>query len=234
MEDKNGGKMTVQMKTGIKFVVAGAAAALFLLLIVLLKTVDVAKIGPAGTSVGFSGLNGAVHEALGVHEIFYKITEYIGYAALSLAAVFAVLGVLQAIKRKSLWKVDREIWALGILYVAVIALYILFEIAVVNFRPVLMDGKTAAEASFPSSHTMLVGVIVGSAVTVLPKYIRTRALCVCLQAAGCAVILFTVCGRLISGVHWFTDILGGVLITAALLAAFAGTLDLLSARERRS
>ena len=50
----------------------------------------------------------------------------------------------------------------------------------------------------------------------------------------CAVVLaLTVFGRLASGVHWFTDILGGVLISITLLSVFEGVIDEIRARRRQ-
>ena len=224
----------MENKTKIKFILAGAAAALTVLLIILVKTADVAAIGAAGTSVGLSSLNQSVHDFSGVSWGLYTATEWIGYAAIAAAAAFAALGLAQLIKRKSLLKVDREILALAALYLTVIALYLFFEIVVVNCRPVLTPGKTEAEASFPSSHTMAVGVIAGSAVMLLKNYIKNTALLRILQAVGCSALLFTAVGRLFSGVHWFTDILGGALIVACLLLLFSGALDLIgSAKKKR-
>ena len=48
---------------------------------------------------------------------------------------------------------------------------------------------------------------------------------------GIAVLLIAaVLGRLFSGVHWFTDILGGLFLSFALLQAFSGALDKLKTR----
>ena len=204
-------------------------AALFTLLV---RVMDVGAIGPAGTQVGFSHLNAAVHDALGVHMALYKLTQVLGYAVLLLVAVFAVVGLLQLIRRKSLWKADREILALGCLYVVVFALYILFEKAIVNYRPVIMPGEIAPEASFPSSHTMLACTVLGSAALLLKKYVKDESLARILRVACVVVMTVIVCGRLFSGVHWLTDIIGGILYSAALLFLFSGALGAMEERER--
>ena len=201
----------------------GAALAILAALFTLLvRVMDVAAIGPAGTQVGFSHLNAAVHDALGVHMALYKLTQVLGYAVLLLVAAFALVGLLQLIQRKSLWKVDRENLTLGCLYVVVFALYILFEKAIINYRPVIMPGELAPEASFPSSHTMLACTVLGSAALLLKKYVKRKELVKPLQTLCVVVMAVIVCGRLFSGVHWLTDIIGGVLYSAALLFLFSG------------
>lgn len=209
------------MKNKRTLLFAGFSGLLAVLLIVLIRFVDVRPIGPEGTSIGLSHLNQFVFDRFGVNMLWYEITDWLGIAAVLTAFVFAVTGLVQLIKRRSLLKVDREILALGGLYIVVIGLYILFEIAVVNYRPIIMPDNTHPEASFPSSHTMLVCVIMGSAVMLIGKYIRGKALCSVLRMLCAVIIGVTVIGRLISGVHWFTDILGGILISAVLLALYS-------------
>ena len=128
---------------------------------------------------------------------------------------------VQLLKRRSLKEVDPEILALGVFYVLVIGCYVLFELVVINYRPVLMPGAAEVEASFPSSHTMLICSVMGSTVMVLKRYIKGDALRMGLQAGCVIVAVITVAGRLLSGVHWLTDILGGVLLSCALLALFS-------------
>ena len=210
------------MKNRESFRLAGILGLLFVLLILVVRLVDVAPIGPEGTAIGLSHINRAVHERTGVNLAWYAITDALGYAAILVALLFAAVGLLQLIRRRSLLRVDRELLTLAGLYVAVLALYALFEVAIVNYRPVIMPGCEHPEASFPSSHTMLVCVILGSAMMLLDKYIRGRELRGALKAACGIAIAVTVIGRLISGVHWFTDILGGVLISGALLALYSG------------
>lgn len=204
------------------FTLAGVFALLFALLLALVKTADVAAIGPEGTEIGLSRLNAAVHGALGFHPLWYRITQALGGLAIGVAAVFALVGLVQLARRGSFWKVDREIGALGVLYAVVAALYALFEVVVVNYRPVIMPGEEHVEASFPSSHTMLVCVVMGGAMLLARRYLNGRGACAAAEALCALVIALTVFGRLYAGVHWFTDVLAGVLLSASLLSLYAG------------
>ena len=209
------------MKNKGKFLMLGISGALFALLIVLLCCVDVEPVGAAGTSVGLSHMNRFVFELTGVNMVWYNITDWLGLAAIFAAFLFAATGLVQVIKRRSILKVDKEILALGGLYILVIGIYVLFENVIVNYRPIIMPGCSNPEASFPSSHTMLVCVIMGSTIIIIGKYIKKKSLCMVIRGICAAVIAVTVVGRLISGVHWFTDILGGVLISTFLLALYS-------------
>ena len=208
-----------------KIITAYVSGLLFAMLIILVRFVDVQEIGPEGTRIGLSSLNRFVFETLGVHMIWYEITDWLGIAAIFTAFLFAAAGLVQWIRRRSLWKVDREILALGGLYLIVIGLYALFELVIVNYRPIIMPGSAHPEASFPSSHTMLVCIIMGSAIQLLGKYVKSISLRTVLQIICAVVIGVTVIGRLISGVHWFTDILGGILISVTLLNLYAEKLE---------
>ena len=208
-----------------KLIAAGIFLLLFLLLIIALKTLDVSVIGPEETSVGLSQINGALHNATGISMLWYKITNYLGYFSILAAICFACSGLLQLVRRKSLGKVDRELLVLGGLYVLLAVVYVLFEFLVINYRPVIIPGDAHMEASFPSSHTMLAFTILGSTIMVLDRYISSRSLRTLLQAVCGVLLLIAVFGRLLSGVHWFTDIIGGILISACLLFLFAGILD---------
>lgn len=209
------------MKNKGKFLILGISGALFALLIVLLCCVDVEPVGAAGTSVGLSHLNRFVFELTGVNMVWYNITDWLGLAAILAAFLFALTGLVQLIKRRNILKVDKEILALGGLYILVIGIYVLFENVIVNYRPIIMPGCSNPEASFPSSHTMLVCVIMGSTIIIIGKYIKKKSLCMVIRGICAAVIAVTVVGRLISGVHWFTDILGGLLISTFLLALYS-------------
>ena len=209
------------MKKVLGAVITGA---LFAGLIMMLGIYDVAAIGPQGTEIGFSHLNQMVHEMTGVNMLWYDITDYIGYGAILVCALFALAGFIQLIKRRSLLKVDREILSLGGLFAAVIGCYVFFEKFIINYRPIIMPGETAPEASFPSSHTMLVVTVMVAVMIISDKYFGdlmgafVRVLCF-------LIALFTVGARLWCGVHWFTDIIGGILLSATLLFLFAAVVS---------
>ena len=193
---------------------------LTVILIALVRLVDAAPIGAQGTSIGLSHLNQFVFDLFGVNMLWYNITDWLGVAAVLTGFVFAVTGLVQLIKRRSLLKVDREILSLGGLYIVVIGLYLFFENVIINYRPIIMPDNTSPEASFPSSHTMLVCVIMGSAAMLINRYIINKPLNRILRAVCYVIIGVTVVGRLIAGVHWFTDILGGILISVTLLSLY--------------
>ncbi len=201
----------------------GVFTLLFVVLIALLKTLDVDAIGPAGTSVGLAQINGPFHEWIPFNEVWYKITKVLGILALALAAGVAVWSLVQLIRRKSLWKVDPTLLALDCLYAVTGALYLLFELVAVNYRPVLEAGQTFPEASFPSSHTLLACVIFGGAFWLAFAYLRKGWQIAGIAGAGLLMVL-TVIGRMLAGVHWLSDIWGGLLLGAALLCFFQALL----------
>ena len=190
----------------------------FVLWTILVCFVDVQAIGPEGSSVGFAALNGFVHELTGVNWFLYTITDWLGIVPIAVALGFAILGLVQLIKRKSLWKVDHSILALGVFYIVVMAAYIFFEVVVINYRPTLIDGYL--EASYPSSTTMLVMCVMPTAAMQLNARIKNTVL---RRFAVIAIVVFSafmVIGRLLSGVHWITDIIGGALLSAGLVTMY--------------
>ena len=209
------------MNRNKKWLYAGLLGIMSVLFTVLVRVADVAPIGPEGTEVGFSHINKAVFDLTGFNGTFYDLTTWLGYAVLLVAFGFAAAGLVQAVRRKSVLKVDREILVLGGLYVLLALVYVFFEKVVINYRTVIMPGCEHPEASYPSSHTMLVCVIMGSAMMLLKKYVRDEKTRGILRVVCAAVIAVMVIGRLLAGVHWLTDIIGGLLISAALLELYA-------------
>ena len=196
----------------------------FVLWTVLVSVVDVRAIGPNGSSVGFATLNGYVHDLTGVNMFLYTITDWLGLVPIGVAFGFAVLGLVQWVGRKSLFKVDRSILALGGFCIIVLAMYIFFEIVVINYRPVLIDGYL--EASYPSSTTMLVMCVMPTAMMQLHARIKSDVFRRCVLISIAAFTAFMVIGRLASGVHWLTDIIGGALVSAGLVITYASVSDI--------
>ena len=169
-------------------------------------------------------VNGFVHNLTGVHFELYNITDWLGLVPIFVCTGFGILGLVQWIKRKSICKVDHDILILGGFYIITIAAYLLFESVVINYRPVLINGYL--EASYPSSTTLLVMCVMPTAVMQFNSRIKNKVLRNIVVVTIIAFIAFMVIGRLISGVHWFTDIVGGALLSAGLVLMYRAIVDL--------
>ena len=217
MADKNG---TCFCKKNWKLLVGATFLVLFVLLIVLLKTVDVELDPNTDREIGLSSLNFAARDAIGERFGLYDLTEYLGYFAILAAVCFAVWAVVRFFfARFDLRKTGLDFVVLAGLYAAVVLFFVLFEFLVINYRPVLLDGK--AEASFPSSHTMLAITVFVSAARILYRRFNLRVSPVLFSLPFYLLAAFVTVARLLSGVHWLTDIVGGVLLSAALLFLFS-------------
>ena len=193
---------------------------LFVIFSLWIRLFDVQSVGPEGSSIGFASLNVTVHEFFGMHLFWYKLTQALGVLAIGLAAVFAVVGFVQLVQRKSLLKVDKKILMLGVIYILVILAYILFEKVPFNYRPVVLDPAEGLEPSYPSTHTMIILTIFGTAVGVLGEYIKNTKLVLIIKIVCLVIMALTIIGRLVCGVHWFTDIAGGVIISLFFINLF--------------
>ena len=208
----------MKRKNKREFCIAICLLAAFLLWTTAIQFVDVQAIGPQKTHVGFAMINQYVHNLTGVNMSLYTITDWLGLVPLSFVMGFALFGLIQWIKRKHLLKIDYSILVLGGFYIVVLAVYFLFETFVVNYRPILINGYL--EASYPSSTTMLAMCVMPTAIIQFNARIKNVVFKRCVAYAITAFIAFMVIGRLISGVHWFTDIVGGVLLSAGLVLMY--------------
>ncbi|MBR5230788.1 MAG: phosphatase PAP2 family protein [Clostridia bacterium] len=201
-----------------KFCTALGFLAVFVIWTAALRLIDVQAIGPQGSAVGFATLNGMVHRLTGVHMQLYIMTDWLSLVPVAFGLGFAWLGLTQWIKRKSIRKVDRSILILGAFYLVTLAAYVFFERYAVNYRPVLIEGYL--EASYPSSTTLLVLCVMPTAMMQLRGRIKNRALRQAVTGAIISFTVFMVAGRLVSGVHWLTDIIGGILLGTGLVMTY--------------
>ncbi len=216
-----------------KYIWAGGLFLLWIVFIILLKTVDVAAIGPEGTSVGFSAINGAVHELTGFNATMYTISKIFGYIVILAGLAFGAFGVLHIFKKRKIVKAEPAILATFGLYCMFVIIYLFFELVIINYRPVIMPGDEHVEASFPSSHSMLAVMIMGSYYLLAQRYVREDTLKLVLRILCVLLIVGTPLTRLLAGVHWLTDIIGGIWIGAVLLIAYDGVLDVCDETRRK-
>ncbi len=190
----------------------------FILLTIALSFVDIQPIGPNGSSVGFATINAFIHNLTGINFKIYIITDWLGLVPVVMCLSFGLLGLIQLITRKKLLKVDNDILILGLYYIVVIVVYVLFEKIVINYRPVLIDGFL--EVSYPSSTTLLVMTIMPTTNIQLNSRIKNYRIKKYIKVLITVFVIFMVVGRLISGVHWFTDIIGGALLSSGLVMMY--------------
>ena len=200
------------------FCVAVFLLVAFVLWTVAVCSVDVKAIGPQDSTVGFATVNRFFHNLTGVNMHLYTVTDWLGLVPIGFVMGFALLGLVQWIKRKHFLMVDYSVLVLGGFYIVVMAAYFFFEMFAVNYRPVLINGYL--EVSYPSSTTLLVMCVMPTAVIQFNSRIKNHALKRCVIFLVVAFTAFMVIGRLVSGVHWLSDIIGGVLLSAGLVSMY--------------
>lgn len=192
--------------------------AVFAIWTVLIQTVDVQPVGQNGTDIGFATSNCWFHELSGVHMSIYTITDCLSFVPFLICIVFGSIGFTQLRKRRSLLKVDYDILFLGIYYAIVIVAYFIFEIIPINYRPILIEG--VMEVSYPSSTTLLILSVMPTLIEQVNRRIEKVIIKKGITVFTICFSLFMVLGRLVSGVHWFTDIIGGVLLSSGLFSIY--------------
>ena len=195
----------------------------------LIQKVDVQAIGQRGTDIGFATFNSWFHRLTSVHMAIYTITDWLGLVPIFVCLIFGGIGFCQLVKRRSLLKVDYDIIFLGIYYVAVIFGYLIFEMIPINYRPVLIDGFL--EASYPSSTTLLVLSVMPTLTFQSNRRLKSEIVkrFICILSISFSV--FMVVGRLVSGVHWFTDIMGSIMLSVGVFYIYKSVVRLCDKEE---
>lgn len=204
----------MKRKSKIRFISGLIFITLFIMWTLAVVSVDVKPVGVNGTSVGFATLNTWFHNLTGVNMTLYTITDWLGLVPVFVCLIFGVVGLIQLIKRRSLLKVDFDIIALGVYYVIVILGYLVFEMIPINYRPILINGFL--ECSYPSSTTLLVLSVMPTVIFQSNKRLQNPKIKKTTMFITIVFSLFMVIGRLVSGVHWITDIIGSCILSAGL------------------
>ena len=202
----------------------------FALWTVLIMFVDVQAVGVNGSKVGFATFNAWFHQLTGVHWTLYTVTDWLGLVPLAVCLCFGCLGLCQLIKRRSLFKVDADILLLGGYYILAIFGYLFFEMVPINYRPVLINGFL--EASYPSSTTLLVLSVMPTLLFQINRRSHNKIIKNVVIGFVLLFSAFMVIGRLISGVHWATDIIGSVLLSFGLFKLYQSAVTATDMRNK--
>ena len=195
-----------------------ALLAAFVLWTALVQLVDVRPVVQNGTCVGFAAFNVWFHGLTGVHMVLYAITDWLGLVPVAVCLGFGAMGATQLVRRRSLFAVDPDLLLLGVYYVLIAAAYLLFEAFPINYRPIPIDG--VMEASYPSSTTLLVLGVMPTLAYQVARRMKDTSAKGAIIASVAAFSALMGAGRLVSGVHWATDIVGSILLAAGLFAMY--------------
>ena len=183
---------------------------------VAVSFLDVKENPDGGHNIGLSSVNLAFHKTFPYNEVLHNISEYAGYIPVLFALFFALMGAGQALKHKSFKRVDNVLFFLAGYYVIVGFVYLIFEKFCINVRPIMLDGEW--EASYPSSHTLFSITLSASAILVNDIFYAKAKWRRPMNVLAYIFMLSVPVLRLFSGVHWLSDIVGGVIISATLVS----------------
>ncbi len=188
---------------------------------VLAAIVDRQPVGYGGTSVGFSSLNSLVSNIVGYNEAMDKVSDVMMALSFLVVASFGIMGLMRLIREKDLAKVGKVLWGLGFLYVIIAVLYFAFNKIPVNYRPILPPGETELETSYPSTHTLVICSVMGSAIVAWKRLFFNKKMTKILTICAVVVIVVGVTSRLLAGVHWLSDIVAGILFSTTLVSLYS-------------
>lgn len=212
------------MKNKKRYLIGGFAFFLmFIIFTIIIKFIDVKNIGPHNSSVGLATINNFFVNKIGFHNKIYKLTEILGIIPIIIVLIYAIIGLYSLIEEKSFKKVNKNLYYLAIFYIIVLGIYVLFEKVIINFRPVIIEG--ILESSYPSSHTILAICICGSSIILNNAIFKNNKIAKFENIISFIIIILLPLLRFISGVHWFTDIIGGILLSLSLLLFFKYFVD---------
>lgn len=218
---KKSGKRTLVI--GIMLIIA------FAVWTILIQMVDVQQVGLNGTDIGLATFNCWFHKLTGTNMPLYIITDWLGIVPLVICMIFATIGLIQLVKRRSLLQVDYDIIILGIYYILVMLGYFVFEMIPINYRPVFINGHM--EASYPSSTTLVVLSVMPTLIFQCNRRIKNAWVKIVINIVSIIFSAFMVIGRLLSGVHWITDIIGSIILSAGLFLIYKAVVLLCAKKE---
>lgn len=195
----------------------------------LVMKYDIKNIGVNNTTIGFATLNSWFNKTTGTHLMFYSITDWLELLPLLVCVCFGLIGLKQLLSHKKIFLVDHDILLLGIYYIIVILLYLLFDKMCINYRPILIEGKL--EVSYPSSTVLLVLCVMLTLTFQINRRVKNDKTKIYLETLSNIYIIFMLFGRIVSGVHWITDIIGSIILALGLFKLYISFVNMLDNKK---
>ena len=211
------------MKKFINFLPALLLTLVFIVWTILVKTIDMSYILNVGF-IGFSHFNFQINDMVvnfEKTELFNKLSDVGLYLSFLIVLAFAVIGVVEWIKRKSLKKVDPILFILLAAYVTVVIEYFIFEIVKINYSPLSVPEDL--HASYPSTHVLMFITFLMTGLLAMFEYLKVhKSIKIASISFGVILSVVYAIARLFSGRHYFTDIVAGLFLSASIIALFIG------------
>lgn len=221
------------MKKNLLNILLFSCLSLFVLLVILILVVDVQVHPYTLKNVGLYSLNELFILNNSSQKMWDVLSDVFMYIAIVGVLVVAVFGAYQLIKNKSFKKVDSEIILLGGFIILLAIAWILFDkFVVINHRPIIVDGEI--EGSFPSTHVMLVTFVYLALGQFLKLDSKPNKVKYVYYVIASIVIIITSLGRILSSMHWFTDVLGGILLGLTLYFAYLKVIGIIKEKENKN
>ncbi len=192
---------------------------IFLILLILLMSVD--KASNIYKEIGLYNFN-KIFLVDYYNESWDGFSDVILYISILFILGLIIYGIYQLYKRKSLFKVDKDIILTGFGFVFIIIIWFIFDKFIdINYRPIAVNGS--AQTSFPSTHVMLACFSLLATTRIILKR-NTNELKYNIITYGGVSILVILCslGRILSKMHWTTDVLGAIFISLAIFFIIIG------------
>ena len=205
----------MRKKLKYSIIILGIIGLVNLFFVFLLKVANVKLTGTYNTSIGLGSINLKLRDLIGTSKAFDIISTIILVIAFLIVAAEIALAIYELVKRKDIEKLDNEIWALSVTYAALAFIFAVFNYAlIINVRPVVIDGKL--ESSYPSTHVLVSLTVFLTGITMTSYLVKDKKLKLGIDIALIALSVLVVITRMLSGKHWFTDIIGGILASGFL------------------
>ena len=194
--------------------VATALTVFFLVFTLTVKFVDVQKDGTQ--SIGWATVNFWWRDVVGVQSVWHVISHIVLGASFVALGVILFWQIIHFCRVRKLRLLPRHWWYFYLTLVVLAGCYALFEFLPLNYRPFLVNG--IAEVSYPSSHVLMLTTLCPLLVLVFARSTTNKIWVRLATVVGVVCWVLGVVARLLSGYHWFTDIVGGGLLGATLVA----------------